>query len=152
MIRKFPFRPLRGEARREYEHQRSAKYDWVFPKVEGDRTSFVDLVEYAKTVFPHSQARQGAFVAIMQVFAEKRKPLYLRDITYLVKKKVKVSNTTLFTVWKAMNRSKMLYKKHRQDPAQPSLLFVARLRVIGEYWENLIEKTVPMGRRRKRRD
>jgi hypothetical protein len=100
------------------------------------------------TMFPHSQAKQGAFVAIVQVFAEKRKPLYLRDVTYMIKKKVKVSNTTLFSVWKSMNRSRMLYKKHRQDPAQLSLQFVDRLRVIGEYWANLVGKAMPTSRKR----
>jgi methyltransferase-like protein len=138
MARRFPFRPLRGDARREYERQRDTEYNWAFFKADRTRTDYVDLADYAETVFSHSQSRQSAFVAIVQVFAEKRKPLYLRDVTYAVKKKVAVSNTTLNSVWKSMLRSGMLQKKHRQDPAQLSVQFAERLKDGASYWENML--------------
>jgi len=55
MARKFPFRPLRGEARREYEHKRDAMYNWIFFQSDRTRSDFVDLADYAKAVFSHSQ-------------------------------------------------------------------------------------------------
>jgi hypothetical protein len=138
MARKFPFRPLRGDARRDYEHQRDVEYNWIFFKSDRTHTDIIDPADYAKLVFPHSLPRQSAFVAIMQVFAEKRKPLYLRDVTYAVKEKIKVSNTTLNSVWKSMLRSGMIQKKHRQDPAQPSDQFAERLEEGAKYWKNLL--------------
>jgi hypothetical protein len=141
---RFPFRRLRGEERREYEAQRSEKHDWVFVQIDRDRTDFVDLDAYAKALF-HSLPRQEAFVAVVKLFAEKRKALYLKDVIYAEKRPI-VSNTTLNSVWKSMLRSGVIYKKNRQDPAQLSTQFAERLKDAARYWENFLATA---GTRRK---
>jgi hypothetical protein len=152
MPRRYPFKEFRSrEERREYLHERDARYNWVFPRIDKTRDVFLDLTDFAGVLFPHSVVRQSAFKAIVEVFAKKRKPLYLRDVVFAVKKQVKVSNTTIGDVWKCMLRSGLLFKKFRQDPAQLSTTFAIRLRDLAKYWENFVcMHTVPSGKARRR--
>lgn len=139
MVKRYPFKEFRSrEERREYLRDRDSRYNWVFPRIDKVHDDFVDLTDFAKILFPHSVVRQSAAKAILEVFAKKRKPLYLRDVVFAVREKVKVSNTTLGDVWKCLLRSGLLSKKFRQDPAQLSTTFAIRLRDLAKYWENWV--------------
>lgn len=150
MARRFPFRKFRTAAeRRDYEHERDAKYNWVFPKVDAKRADFTGVEDFAASLFPHSQVRQQAFCAIVKVLAKRRKPLYLRDVAIEVHKAIKVSNTTLNDVWKSIKRSGLIFKKNRQDPCQPSLIFSSQLRGAADYWENYATSVLRANQRKR---
>jgi len=149
-LAKFPFKKFRNSAdRREYLRQRDAKHNWVFPRIDRAHDDFIDLTDFAKTIFPHSIIRQTTFAAIVEVYLKKKKPLYLRDVTIAMREKIKVSNTTINDVWKCMLRSGLLFKKYRRDAAQLSGVFAARLTDIAKYWENLVSTTAEGKPRRK---
>ena len=148
-LAKFPFKKFHdAAARREYLKQRDVKHNWVFPRVDKAHDDFIDLMDFAKSLFPQSVVRQMTFAAIVDVYLKKKRALFLRDVIVAMRERVKVSNTTINDVWKCMLRSGLLFKKYRRDPAQLSAVFAARLTDMAKYWENLVSTTEGRPRRK----
>jgi hypothetical protein len=129
-----------NEERNEYLRDLDKRRNWVFLKLDRTRTAFTDLDEFAGALFPLSLKRQEAFVAIVKTFVVAKRPLYLRDlIQRLPKSSVKVSDSTLNAVWKAMLRAGLLGREHRGTPARLSMAAAARLEETANYWRNYLQ-------------
>lgn len=126
--------------REEYYHERQRRWVWVFPRIDRQASlgKIVDLDTFCQILFPHSVKKQGVAKAIIEAFADEKKPMFLRELQYKVLKKIKVSTQTLSDTYKAMVRSGMLEKKYRNDPTYVSRQFSSRLRDLALYWENYL--------------
>jgi len=96
------------------------------------------LDTFCQILFSHSVKKQGVAKAIIEAFADEKKPMFLRELQYKVLKRIKVSTQTLSDTYKAMVRSGMLEKKYRNDPTYVSRQFSSRLRDLAQYWENYL--------------
>lgn len=126
--------------REEYYDERQRRWVWVFPRIDRQATlgKIVDLDSFCQIIFPHSVKKQGVAKAIIEAFADERKPMFLRELQYKVLKRIRVSTQTLSDTYKAMVRSGMLEKKYRNDPTYVSRQFSSRLRDLAQYWENYL--------------
>jgi hypothetical protein len=128
-----------AEERRAYLRDLDKRRNWIVFKIDGTKTAFTELEEFAAAAFPFSMKRQEALVAIVKTFVAAKKPLYLRDLIQRLHREVKVSNDTVNAVWKAMLRAKAITRTHRGEPASLSPAFGSRLIEAGEYWHNYLE-------------
>jgi len=126
--------------RDEYYDERQRRWVWVFPRIDRQATlgKIVDLDTFCQILFSHSVKKQGVAKAIIEAFADEKKPMFLRELQYKVLKRIKVSTQTLSDTYKAMVRSGMLEKKYRNDPTYVSRQFSSRLRDLAQYWENYL--------------
>jgi len=126
--------------REEYYDERQRRWVWVFPRIDRQATlgKIVDLDTFCQMLFPHSVKKQGVAKAIIEAFADEKRPMFLRELQYKVLKRIKVSTQTLSDTYKAMVRSGMLEKKYRNDPTNISRQFSSRLRDLAQYWENYL--------------
>jgi len=126
--------------REEYYDERQRRWVWVFPRIDRQATlgRIVDLDTFCQILFSHSVKKQGVAKAIVEAFADEKKPMFLRELQYKVLKRIKVSTQTLSDTYKAMVRSGMLEKKYRNDPTYVSRQFSSRLRDLAQYWENYL--------------
>lgn len=128
------------QERNEYLRDLDKRRNWAFFKLDRTRTAFTDLDEFAGALFPLSLKRQEAFVAIVKTFVASKRPLYLRDlIQRLHKASVKVSDSTLNAVWKAMLRAGLLGREYRGTPAMLSATAATRLEEAANYWRNYLQ-------------
>lgn len=136
--------------REDYYDERQRRWVWVFPRIDRQATlgKIVDLDTFCQILFSHSVKKQGVAKAIIEAFADEKKPMFLRELQHRVLKRIKVSTQTLSDTYKAMVRSGMLEKKYRNDPTYVSRQFSGRLRDLAEYWENYLaaKKLVPAHR------
>lgn len=124
----------------DYYDVRQRRWVWVFPKIDAKMTGqrIVDLETFCGILFPHSLKKQGVAKAIIEAFALKRKPMYLRELQPEVLKHISVSAQTLSDTYKAMVRSGLLEKRYRNDPTYVSRQFGNRLRELAQYWESFM--------------
>ena len=124
----------------DYYDVRQRRWVWIFPRVDRQTTlsQIVDLDAFCEIIFPHSVKKRGVARSIVEILVESKRPMYLREIQYKVADRIKVSAQTLSDTYKAMVRSGLLEKKYRNDPTKLSRQFSARMRDIGQYWENYL--------------
>ena len=119
---------------RDYYRKREQKWVWVFLKVDKKKTRIVDLDDFCALLFPHSLRKQKVARILVELFVERKRPLYLREMVPAVKQKLKVSNQTISDTYKAMFRAGLLTKRYRNDPTSISTEFSNRLQTVAGYW------------------
>jgi len=126
--------------REQYYKERQRRWVWIFPKIDRQTTlgQIVDLDSFCQILFSHSVKKRGVAKAIIEIFAQERRPMFLRELQYKILERIKVSSQTLSDTYKAMLRSGILEKKYRNDPTYVSRQFSNRLRDIAQYWENYL--------------
>jgi len=124
---------------RDYYRQREQKWVWVFLKVDKKKTKIVDLDDFCVMLFPNSLIKQKVAKILVELFVEKKKPLYLREMVPAITAKIKVSNQTISDTYKAMFRAGLLTKRFRNDPTSISTEFSNRLHTIAEYWTDYLK-------------
>ena len=124
---------------RDYYRQREQKWVWVFVKVDKKKTRIVDLDDFCAILFPHSLIKQKVARILVELFVERKKPLYLREMVPAITQKLKVSNQTISDTYKAMFRAGLLTKRYRNDPTSISTEFSNRLQTVAEYWTDYLK-------------
>lgn len=125
---------------RDYYGQREQKRVWVFLKVDKKKTRIVDLDDFCALLFPHSLIKQKVAKILVELFVERKRPLYLlREMVPAITQKLKVSNQTISDTYKAMFRAGLLTKRYRNDPTSISTEFSNRLQTIAEYWTDYLK-------------
>lgn len=125
---------------KDYYRQREQKWVWVFLKVDKKKTRIVDLDDFCAMLFPNSLVKQKVAKILVELFVEKKKPLYLqREMVPVITAKIKVSNQTISDTYKAMFRAGLLTKRFRNDPTSISTEFSNRLHTAAEYWTDYLK-------------
>ena len=124
---------------RDYYREREKKWVWVFLKVDKKKTRIVDLDDFCALLFPNSIRKRQVARAIIELFVERKRPLYLREMIPAINQKSPASNQTISDTYKAMFRAGLLTKRYRNDPTSISTEFSNRLQTIAEYWVDYLK-------------
>lgn len=119
---------------RQYYRERERKWVWVFLKVDKKKTRIVDLDDFCALLFPNSLIKQKVARAVIELYVERKKSLYLREMVPAINQKIRASNQTISDTYKAMFRAGLLTKRYRNDPTSISTEFSGRLQMVAEYW------------------